>query len=427
MRLAVNFDSDIDEGSRTLKMQLRPKLILMAATTFSFLSIPMLISTSYGQSAGQSVCKIEVRSGYRYIDANGIPDHATGSFPNRGNPNSISAQNYHFRVPLNPTPSQDAGRGYLFGIAINGVPFDPGTAELWNNNRRWHYEALSGLLASQGSLGADENLAHVQPNGAYHYHGLPFGLLRRLNYQRKMALVGYAADGYPIYGPYCYKTASDSRSGLKMLKSSYRLKNGTRPGGNDGPGGAYDGSFSTDYEFVQGAGDLDDYNGRIGVTPEYPRGTFYYVLTDNWPFVPRLFKGTPDDTFKKQGPGGGGQGDNRNGRGPGGMGLPGGGPPGGNSQGGFPGGRFPGGGYPGRGQGGGPGGPGGGFPPGRGFPPGGSPGDGPDGPGGGQSGGPGGGPGGGPSDGPDANSGGGPDGSRGGGPGGMNNQNNQNN
>jgi hypothetical protein len=359
-----------------LKMKFSAKSIFTSATILATIAMPLAVSVSYGQSAGQSVCKIEVRSGYRYIDANGIPDHATGQFPNRGNPNSISAQSYHFRVPLNPTPSHGENRGYVFGVAVNGVPFDPGTAELWNNNKRWHYEALSGMLAGRGSLGADENLAHVQPNGAYHYHGLPYGLLRRLNYQSKMALVGYAADGYPIYGPYCYKSANDPKSGLKILKSSYRLKSGTRPGGNDGPGGAYDGSFSTDYEFVKGAGDLDEYNGRTGVTPEYPHGTFYYVLTDNWPFVPREFRGVPDDTFSKQGQAGGpGSRNGRQGR----KGSPGGGP-GGNSQGGFPGGRFPGGrpGGPGDGPPGGPG----GFPPGGG-PPG-------DGPGGGQGSGPGG-------------------------------------
>ena len=46
--------------------------------------------------------------------------------------------------------------------------------------------------------------AHVQPTGAYHYHGLPMGPLKKLDYTHKMALVGYAVDGFPIYGPYAY-------------------------------------------------------------------------------------------------------------------------------------------------------------------------------------------------------------------------------
>jgi hypothetical protein len=207
--------------------------------------------------------------------------------------------------------------------------FDPGTAEFWNNDPRWTYEALTGMMVSRGSLGIDSNFAHVQPTGAYHYHGLPMGLLERLGYRSKMVLVGYAADGYPIYGPYCYTNANDQRSGLKMLKSSYRLKSGSRSSGNNGPGGIYDGSFAQDYEYVKGLGDLDEYNGRTGVTPEYPEGTFYYVLTDKWPFIPRIFRGTPDSTFSKGPPGGGGGGRPGGGR-PRGFGGPGnGGPPGG--------------------------------------------------------------------------------------------------
>ena len=253
-----------------------------------------------------------MRGDYRYIDSNGIPNHEVGTFPNHGNPNSISPQTYHRRVPVHPTPAAGDSRGVDFGVAVNGVMFDPGTAELWNNDRRWHYEALSGEMAHHGSLGMDHNLAHVQPSGAYHYHGLPMGLLTSLNYKSKMVLVGWAADGYPIYGPFCYATANSAKNGLKQLKSSYRLKSGSRPGGENGPGGSYDGSFAQDYEFIAGLGDLDEFNGRTGVTPEFPQGTFYYVLTENWPFVPRKFKGEPDQSFRK-GPPGGGQFGNRGG------------------------------------------------------------------------------------------------------------------
>ncbi|MCE9558266.1 MAG: YHYH protein [Armatimonadetes bacterium] len=264
--------------------------------------------------------KIIVDGDFRKITSNGIPTHTVGKFPGQGNPNKISPQKYSWQVPVNPKPaSADARpmRGALFGVAVNGVPFDPGTAELWNNNFQWHYEALSGFYATGGrnSLGADENLAHVQPNGAYHYHGMPYGLLKALDYTHKMAIVAWAADGYPVYGNYGYSDPNDAKSGLKKLKSSYRLKEGNRPEG--GPPGAYDGSFHQDWEWVKGAGDLDEHNGRVGVTPDFPGGTYYYVLTEEFPFVPRSFHGTPDPSFRKNdGPGGGRPG----GRGPGGLG-----------------------------------------------------------------------------------------------------------
>ena len=331
-------------------------LLSITALTLAGASVLFLRASSQTQhhtvlaAAGEyrPEVKIEIQNGYRTITSNGIPDHATGAFPNPGNPNSIAPQNYHYRVTMTPKLTGTDTPSRLFGVAINGIPFDPATAELWHNNPQWSYEALSGMLFSRGGLGVDSNLAHVQPNGAYHYHGLPMGLLKRLDYTHRMALIGYAVDGFPVYGPNAYTNADDPHSPLKQLKSSYRLKDGMRPSGPDSPGGAYDGSFASDYEYVKGAGDLDTTNGRTGVTPEYPQGTYYYVVTANWPFLPRKVKGTPDASFFRPGPGGGGPG------GPGGFGQG----PGGRGQGfGGPG-QGPGG--PGQGPGGFPGGPGGG-------------------------------------------------------------------
>lgn len=259
------------------------------------------VGASHAQDTGgmKNEVSIVVKDGIRVITSNGIPNHSTGAFPNAGNPNRITAQQYTFRMPATPAAADRTSPNGMraFGVAINGVPFDPGTAELWNNDNAWHYEALTGfIVANRRGLGVDDSLAHVQPNGAYHYHGLPFGLLNQLDYKNKMALIGYAADGFPMYGPYGFTKADDAKSPLKLLKSSYRVKGGSRP---DGPGGAYDGSFSQDFEYVPGLGDLDDCNGRSGVTPEYPNGTYYYVITDTFPFVPRFYRGTPDPSFNK--------------------------------------------------------------------------------------------------------------------------------
>jgi hypothetical protein len=255
-----------------------------------------------------SEIKITVEGDSRVIVANGVPDHPSG----HRNPGKVEAQDYRFRVPLNPKPAAKPTplRHSLFGIAVNGVVFDPSTNEFWNRDRNWMYDALSGKI----ELGMDANHAHVQPGGKYHYHGLPTALLKRLEANKKMVLVGYAADGFPIYGPRVHADANDPKSPLKAMKPSYRLKRGTRPGGDDGPGGKYDGTFFVDWEYEKGLGDLDDCNGRTGVTPEYPGGTYYYVLTDAFPFVPRQWRGEPDPSFLRR-PGNGGPPPN-DGRGP---------------------------------------------------------------------------------------------------------------
>ena len=244
--------------------------------------------------------EIDERQGLRFVRADGLPNHATGAFPNRSNPNRIAAQSYYFRMPLRPARTGQPffyRPNHLFGVAVNGVVFDPNTDEFWNNDRRsgWMIEALSGARA----LGIDQSNAHVQPNGAYHYHGVPIGLVQALG-GRTPLLIGWAADGFPIY--------ADER-----LRPSWWLKSARDAGG---PGGKPDGTYVLDWEYGAGSGDLDQCNGRQGPTAEFPQGTYYYVVTAPFPHVPRCFAGTADQSFVKQG-------------GPHRQGPPGGGPPGG--------------------------------------------------------------------------------------------------
>ncbi len=245
----------------------------------------------------------EEHDGHRHVVANGIPKHDVGRFPNRGNPHSIRTQRYRFQLTANPQPARAItslhqtrrfGPPNLpFGIAVNGVLFDPGTAEYWNGDRSadWNYEALGGAVP----LGVDENHAHVQPNGAYHYHGLPTLLLRQLGHSpaKHSPLVGWAADGFPIYCQYGYRDPTDARSKIIELQSSFGVKDGNRPTAPDGPGGEFDGTFVQDYQYDEGIGDLDECNGRFCKTPEFPEGTYAYFLTSEWPVIPRAFRGTP--------------------------------------------------------------------------------------------------------------------------------------
>lgn len=271
-------------------------------TTIQSKGLNLLPATEEPPAAEQVTIKVE--GDYRVIRANGLPSHRTGPFPNRGNPNRIAAQSYTFRVPAHPKAAERITPLGMqdFGIAVNGVPFDPGAAEWYLGDRHggWQYEPLSGAIP----LGIDANHAHVQPTGAYHYHGLPTDLLSSLhvNTSSHSPIVGWAADGFPIYAIYGFADVNDEKSGTKPLKSSYRLKEGKRPGGPRQPDGTYDGTFVADYVYEPGRGDLDECNGRFGVTPEYPEGTYAYFLTEDWPVIPRKFRGTPSADFRRRGP-----------------------------------------------------------------------------------------------------------------------------
>jgi hypothetical protein len=87
-------------------------------------------------------------------------------------------------------------------------------------------------------------------------------------------LLGYAYDGNPIYGPYGYENSLGGPikrlvSGyIEDLNSNFELR----------PPGFEVGYFVDDYKFI-GTGDLDEYNGRFCVTPDFPNGTYAYFST----------------------------------------------------------------------------------------------------------------------------------------------------
>lgn len=258
----------------------------MNFASFFIITLLSLNISLYAESPRVSLYK---NDGYYFIESNGLPQ-VYGRFPNRGNPNRISAQKYKFKFPIMPQLSGETmplTRGMAFGITLTGIPFDPATAEYWNNDRNsgWRYEALTDFI----DVGIDEYNAHVQPNGAYHYHGIPKQLVEQ-DASGFSKLIGFAADGFPIYAVY----GTDG----EVMKSSYQVKSGTR---SSGPKGEYDGRFVQDYEYIENLGNLDECNGIFVKTPDYPQGIYAYFLTKQYPYIPRCFKGTPDSSFRIHG------------------------------------------------------------------------------------------------------------------------------
>ena len=239
----------------------------------------------------------------RTLTANGVPDHAVGTFPNAGNPNTISVQSVSASLSLTPSKTSTAttlgGPRGPQGYVLNGVKIDASTAgscdntgsscSLIDNSGTWSIEALG---QSSFDFGTDDNNAHVQPDGAYHYHGMPEGFMAlRGASSAKMTLIGWAADGFPIYARYGYSVATSASSSLKAMTGSYQLKSTvstTRPSTTTYPLG----TFAQDWQYVAGAGDLDECNGRTGVTPEFPGGTYHYFATDSYPYFQRCVKGS---------------------------------------------------------------------------------------------------------------------------------------
>lgn len=231
--------------------------------------------------AASNFVEITERGNRICIKSNDIPNHATGKFPNRGNPHTMRAQRINVCVSASPVKGNRARSvgDRAVGIALNGVLIRPGTADYWDpssprghsRNRRsgWNLEGMG----SASMLGMDRANAHVDRRGAYHYHGKPISSLKT----RGGTQVGYAADGFEIH-----YVGSGAKSG-------YRLKRGTRP---SGPGGKYDGTYVEDWEYVGGSGRLDQCNGGM------LNGRFVYFATNTFPFYPRCLWGRPSGDFR---------------------------------------------------------------------------------------------------------------------------------
>ncbi len=276
-------------------------------------------SDVYDVEDANAVC-FEVDDNVRHIYANNYPDHDD----NYNQPQfTVTAGDYEYFMCAYPeedasfTPLYEETEttvgceyNYEFGVSINGVRYDPNSAVTFvndddSNNLDWHVEATSTENTIGQNMGSD-NGGHLNPSGEYHYHAVPYDYFTDdlgINGSAHSSIVGYAADGFPIYYKYVYTDAEDSLSAITAASSGYTLRSGDRGGdGLTAPDGDYDGNYYEDYEYSSSNTILDECNGRFAVTPDYPYGTYYYVITDEYPYIPRCFKGTYVDHSFRVGP-----------------------------------------------------------------------------------------------------------------------------
>ena len=266
------------------------------------------------------------------------------------------------RVPTVPGTKTLTGLGVI-GVFVDGVSmFDNRDAFSYSNANAadaapntafsgdgiWNRDAYvnEGVTFDAGN-------AHQAGNN-YHYHANPPGLRHLLGdhvdhnpttntYTENPAsskhspIIGWVRDGYPIYGPYGYSDPNDPNSGVRRMISGYQRRDGTNGSTNLSTTGRTTlpswagiaqgrgltlatnqygppvsanqvlGHYIEDYDYKGDRGmtlgsdfDLDLYNGRMCVTPEYPGGTYAYFVcieSDGTPAFPynigRWFYGSP--------------------------------------------------------------------------------------------------------------------------------------
>ncbi len=266
---------------------------------------------------------VEYSSSSVYVHTKGVPAYPTGPFLD-GNPSNATDQNAIFKFPLNPvqnTGSLTATTGGNIGIFINGVAlFDYRDGVAWNNttgslcggpgnspcpggmgaSQAWNRDAIPAEMK-----GFDCSKAHPAM-GNYHHHQNPSAFKLDLNVvsticnlyaadglyaidsTKHSPLIGFAFDGFPIYGAYGYKNVNGT-GGIVRMKSSYSLSTNTTrlngPAINQvvGTQTMVNGYFREDYVYTPTSAStpdfLDQHNGRFCITPEYPNGIYCYFAT----------------------------------------------------------------------------------------------------------------------------------------------------
>jgi hypothetical protein len=289
-------------------------------------------STALSNGIAVNCQAVQYSSNWVYVSTNGIPSYPTGPFLD-GNPSTASDQNAIFKFPLNPTQNTGTATsttGGNIGVFINGVAlFDYRDGVAWNTSTNSLCGGLPGMSQCPGGPGASQSwnrdavpaeklgfdCSKGHPaQGNYHHHQNPSAYKLDLNVISSVCnlydadglytinptvhspLIGFAYDGFPIYGAYGYKNA-DGTGGITRIKSGYQLRNIAArtvwADGTDVADGPSDfttyplGYFREDYEFVSHAGQddyLDSHNGRFCITPEYPNGIYCYFATvdENW-------------------------------------------------------------------------------------------------------------------------------------------------
>jgi hypothetical protein len=130
------------------------------------------------------------------LSGNGLPSSSTGTFPVAAsdpaaqydrNPNSIKAYSLSYSVPLKPQRASTATCiGGVVGVSLLGAPFlSPFDALLRDAPAREVEDSCDG---------------HPHGQGVYHFHSLSDCAHQSNGRKRHARLVGYAFDGFGIYG-----------------------------------------------------------------------------------------------------------------------------------------------------------------------------------------------------------------------------------
>jgi YHYH protein len=311
------------------------------------------LNSSFAQSlpAYCGVQEVYSSTNWVYVRSTGLASYTMGPwYLNAAHtqlfPNLPTNQQVLYRFPRTnsvPATKTENGGGQI-GVFVDGVEmYNSWDAYTWDTTNQMNEQNITGYWNRDAYINEgvtfDPGNAHQQQSGVYHYHADPVGLRYLLgdhvDYNttaktysedtnaptKHSPILGWAADGFPIYGPYGYSNPTNANSGIRRMVSGYVLRNGqdgtsnltltgrttipqwaarlynvvsNQPGPNVSSTYPLDDymedndylgdliNTNTGTNFQQGVDfDLDQYNGRWCVTPEFPQKTYAYFVAIN--------------------------------------------------------------------------------------------------------------------------------------------------
>ena len=160
----------------------------------------MAVKASVAEAGFSDVVKVICENGKAIITSDTYPSHTLmKGIVGTNEQVPVPAKDYAAPIVLNPVlGSTPQTRDAALGVAVNGVPiYDyTGGGEMTLDDLKHHQEQHDTLQTEQ----LDVCGGHAGRGDDYHYHVKPTCMIEQMKNAGDAAIIGWAFDGFPIYG-----------------------------------------------------------------------------------------------------------------------------------------------------------------------------------------------------------------------------------
>ena len=158
------------------------------------------VTSSVSDAGFDSEVSVECSNGQAQLSGDTYPDHELlNGIVATNEQTVVPAVDYTSPIPLAPVLTDEAKtRDAALAVAVNGVPiYDyTGGGEMSQDDLA-HYQAQHDTVATQQ---LDICGGHAGRGDDYHYHATPTCMIEMMPNAGPDAIIGWAFDGFPIYG-----------------------------------------------------------------------------------------------------------------------------------------------------------------------------------------------------------------------------------